>query len=132
MMSNFQSPEKELLKTVLEPLLQDFNHWFSRAQNLLESERLTFLSQQEQAQLLQRVKQSQQEVVSAQMLFQATGGEVGIESRILVPWHQLVAECWQISLKWRHLKNSELEKPSTATRLEVPLEPPLTSDQQHS
>ena len=64
-MTNFPSPERELLKTVLEPLLEDFSYWFTNAQNLLESEELTFLSEQEHSQLLQRVKQSQQEVATA-------------------------------------------------------------------
>ncbi|MEY3826974.1 MAG: hypothetical protein RLZZ148_1792 [Cyanobacteriota bacterium] len=104
-MTNFPSPERELLKTVLEPLLEDFSYWFTNAQNLLESEELTFLSEQEHSQLLQRVKQSQQEVATAKMLFHATNGQVGIEAAMLMPWHQLVAECWQISSKWRSLKN---------------------------
>jgi hypothetical protein len=104
-MTNFPSPERELLKTVLEPLLEDFSYWFTNAQNLLESEELTFLSEQEHSQLLQRVKQSQQEVATAKMLFHATNGQVGIETAMLMPWHQLVAECWQISSKWRSLKN---------------------------
>jgi hypothetical protein len=104
-MTNFPSPERELLKTVLEPLLEDFSYWFTNAQNLLESEELTFLSEQEHSQLLQRVKQSQQEVATAKMLFHATNGQVGIEAAMLMPWHQLVAECWQVSSKWRSLKN---------------------------
>ena len=104
-MTNFPSTERELLKTVLEPLLEDFSYWFTNAQNLLESEELTFLSEQEHSQLLQRVKQSQQEVATAKMLFHATNGQVGIEAAMLMPWHQLVAECWQISSKWRSLKN---------------------------
>lgn len=104
-MTNFPSPERELLKTVLEPLLEDFSYWFTNAQNLLESEGLTFLSEQEHSQLLQRVKQSQQEVATAKMLFHATNGQAGIEAAMLMPWHQLVAECWQVSSKWRSLKN---------------------------
>jgi hypothetical protein len=104
-MSNLPSPEKQLLKTVLEPLLEDFNHWFSRAQILLESEKLPFLSDQEQTEILNRVKQAQAEVGTAQMLFKATDGEVGIEARMLVPWHHLVAQCWDLSMKWRSLKN---------------------------
>ncbi|MGB7519701.1 MAG: DUF2605 family protein, partial [Spirulinaceae cyanobacterium] len=37
----------------------------------------------------------------AQMLLQATDGQAGIETATLVPWHRLVAECWQLSQKWR-------------------------------
>ena len=99
--------EQELLKTILEPLLNDFQYWFSRAETLLETERLSFLSQEEQADLLNRFKNSQKEVASAQILFQATGGQAGIDTAVLAPWHQLVAEYWQISLAWRKLNQQD-------------------------
>ncbi|HHP7229270.1 MAG TPA: DUF2605 domain-containing protein [Xenococcaceae cyanobacterium] len=97
-----QPQEKELLKTVLEPLLEDFQYWFERSRNLLETERISFYSQQEQAELLARIKYSQQQVTTAQMLFKATEGATGIDFKMLIPWHQLVAECWEVARKWRH------------------------------
>ena len=103
-MSTEQPTEKELLKTVLEPLLEDFQYWFERSRNLLESETMPFLKPQEQSQLLERIIQSQREVQTAQMLFEATGGLAGIDSKILLPWHQLVAQCWSIAQKWREAK----------------------------
>jgi hypothetical protein len=105
-MSPKQPTEKEILKTVLEPLLEDFQYWFTRSRSLLESEKLSFFSAQEQAELLERVKKTQQEVSTAQMLFKATDGKAGIESRMLVPWHQLVAECWNVARRWRELNNN--------------------------
>jgi hypothetical protein len=104
-MSTEQPTEKELLKTVLEPLLDDFQYWFKRSRFLLESEKMSFLSTQEQARLLEKIIQSQQEVQTAKMLFQATEGSAGIDSRMLLPWHQLVAECWSIAQRRRELKN---------------------------
>ena len=104
-MSTEQPTEKELLKTVLEPLLDDFQYWFERSRNLLESETMPFLESQEQAQLLAKIIQSQREVSTAQMLFQATGGSTGIDSKMLLPWHQLVAQCWNVAQKWRETKN---------------------------
>ncbi len=111
MMSHTNPTEQELLKTILDPLLEDFQYWFSRARHLLESERITFLSIEEQAELLERVKTNQQEVRTAKMLFQATGKQAGIDTRALVPWHKLVAECWQVSRKWR---SHQQENPPTA------------------
>jgi hypothetical protein len=104
-MSANHPTEKELLKTILEPLLEDFQYWFGRSRSLLETERLTFLSLEEQQDLLDRVKQSQQEVSTVQMLFKLTGGETGVETSVLVPWHKLVAECWQVAMKWRSLQS---------------------------
>lgn len=111
MMSHSNPTEQELLKTILEPLLEDFQYWFSRARHLLESERITFLSVEEQTDLLERVKRNQQEVQTAKILFEATGKQAGIDTRALVPWHKLVAECWQVSMKWRSHKQ---ENSSTA------------------
>ncbi|MEM8830842.1 MAG: DUF2605 domain-containing protein [Cyanobacteria bacterium P01_G01_bin.19] len=105
-MSIEQPTEKELLKTVLEPLLEDFQYWFERSQKLLESEKMPFFSTAEQAKLLARIVRSQQEVQTAQMLFKATDGSAGIDSKILLPWHQLVAECWNVAQKWRESKEN--------------------------
>jgi hypothetical protein len=111
-MSNSYPTEHELLKTILEPLLEDFQYWFSRAHRLLESEKISFLSPEEQAHLLERVKQAQQEVNAAKMLFKATGGQAGIDTATLVPWHQLVAQCWQVAMRWRSLKGNPSQDPN--------------------
>jgi hypothetical protein len=100
-MFNQSLPEPNLLKTVLQPLLEDFKYWFERSRSLLENERISFLGNQEQSELLGRVKQAQQEVNTAQLMFQATGGQVGIEMATLIPWHQLVTECWKVAMRFR-------------------------------
>ncbi len=105
-MPSEQPKERELLKTVLEPLLEDFQYWFARTRSLLESEQMTFFTVQQQAQLLTRIRQSQQEVSTAQILFKATDGKAGIDSKMLLLWHQLVAEGWQTAQKWREINNS--------------------------
>lgn len=108
-MPNFHPSEKELLKTLLEPLLGDFQYWFSRATTLLETELMPFFSQEEQANLLGRVRQAQKEVLSAKMLFEAMDEQVGVDMSMLMVWHQLVTECWQVSTRLRKSKqNSNL------------------------
>jgi hypothetical protein len=94
-------PEPELLKTVLQPLLEDFQYWFARSRELLEKEQLSFMSNQEQSDLLLRVKLAQDKVNTAKMLFAATNGQVGIEMETLMPWHKLVTECWQVAMRFR-------------------------------
>lgn len=94
-------PEPELLKSVLQPLLEDFQYWFSRSRSLLESERIDFMSSEEQSGLLTRVKQAQEEVNTAKMLFNATDGQVGIDTSTLMPWHRLVTECWNVAIRYR-------------------------------
>ncbi|NBD34252.1 MAG: DUF2605 family protein [Cyanobacteria bacterium] len=94
-----ESNQKELLKAILEPLLEDFQYWFSRSRTRLESERIAVLSPAEQADLLQRVKAAQEEVSATQSLFQATDGQVGVEMSTIAPWHKLVTECRQVAMK---------------------------------
>lgn len=99
--------ESELLKALLEPLLDDFQYWFGRSRKFLETEDIAFLQPGEQADLLARVQQAQQEVSAAQMLMSATGGQVGIETAALVPWHRLVTDCWQVVMQFRQQKSTE-------------------------
>ncbi|MBP5971837.1 DUF2605 domain-containing protein [Brasilonema sp. CT11] len=99
-------PEPELLKTVLQPLLEDFQYWFARSRNFLETEELLFMSQHEQSDLLTRVKKAQEEVNTAKMLFTATGGQVGIDMATLMPWHQLVTKCWNVAMRFRSQQNN--------------------------
>jgi Protein of unknown function (DUF2605) len=100
----FNSPlpaEPELLKALLQPLLDDFQYWFGRSQVLLESERLTFLTESEQQEVLQRVLESKHSVSVMQSLITATEGQVGVDMQVLMGWHKLVHECWGLSTKYR-------------------------------
>lgn len=100
-MQNSNLQGTELLKTVLEPLLEDFDYWFGQSYQMLETEQLSFMSNQEQYDLLLRVKQAQAELNSVKILFMATDRQVGINMATLIPWHQLVAECWSVARRLR-------------------------------
>ncbi|AFY42027.1 DUF2605 domain-containing protein [Nostoc sp. PCC 7107] len=105
-MQDSNLPGTELLKTVLEPLLQDFDYWFARSRHLLETEQLSFMSRQEQSDLLLRVKQAQAELNTAKMLFTATNQQVGINMTTLMPWHQLVSDCWKVAMRFHQEKEN--------------------------
>jgi len=100
-MFNFESPEPELLKGILQPLLEDFQYWFERSRHLLETQEIQFLGTEQQADLLARLIQAQQEVSTAQLLVKVTDGQAGVETAVLRPWHKLVTECWQVALRHR-------------------------------
>ncbi|MGD1851431.1 MAG: DUF2605 domain-containing protein [Cyanophyceae cyanobacterium] len=93
--------DSNLLEAILGPLLEDFQYWFTRSRSLLESQQLDCLSAEEQTTLLGRVKVAQQEVSSAQSLFKAMGAQVGVNMSTIIPWHQLVAECWNVAIRHR-------------------------------
>ncbi|BAZ90624.1 MULTISPECIES: DUF2605 domain-containing protein [Cylindrospermopsis] len=94
----------QLLQSLLEPLLEDFEYWFARSQQLLENEKISFMTEQEQSDLLDRVKQAQLEVNTSKMLFNATGKQVGLDMATLAPWHQLLGECWRVGMRYRQIK----------------------------
>ncbi len=93
--------ESDLLKNLLEPLLDDFQYWFGRSRTLLETNEISFLGAEAQADLLARIRSAQQEVSAAQMLFKATSGQVGVDTKVMAPWHRLVHECWGVAAKFR-------------------------------
>jgi hypothetical protein len=102
-------PEPDLLKAVLEPLLEDFLYWFERSRHFLENETISFLSAEEHADLLKRVKQCHEEVKTTKTLFEATGGQVGVEMAVLMPWHRLLTQCWHIAFRFRKEQCSPLQ-----------------------
>lgn len=99
------SADPELLKTLLAPLLDDFDYWFSRSQVLLESERLEFMAIEEQQRLLKRVLESLGAVRTMRSLMSAT--HAGVEMAVLMEWHRLVHECWGVSMKHRQAQKLE-------------------------
>jgi hypothetical protein len=105
-----QPSEQELLQTILQPLLVDFDYWFTRSKELLEREQIEFLGSIGQSELLDRVTQAQQEVSVAKLLFNAVDGQAGIEPSQMVGWHKIVTECWHVSMQLRQSKQIKLEE----------------------
>jgi len=98
-MGDSNLPNADLLKSVLEPLLEDFQYWFERYSQILENEKIQFMSEQEQLNLLKRVKDAECELNTVRMLFTATEKQVGIDMASVMPWHQLVTECWSVGMR---------------------------------
>ena len=98
-MENSNLSNAQLLKVILEPLLEDFQYWFDHYEQILENEKIQFMSEQEQFDLLKRVKNAQNELKTARMLFKATDQQVGLDMATVMPWHQLVTECWSVGMR---------------------------------
>lgn len=99
--------DTDLLKSVLPPLLADFQHWFGRTISMLESQTISFLTPAEQSQLLEQVRTAQQQVSVSQALSSATDSQAGIEMPVVMGWHKLVHECWGIALRLRRENAAE-------------------------
>ena len=103
-MSNPSSPETELLQSLLEPLPEDVCYWLGRSLDLFESQRLDFISETEQSNLVARVKNALKEVEVAKMLYEVTSKQVGIEISAMMPWHNLLLECQSIGMRYHQNK----------------------------
>jgi Protein of unknown function (DUF2605) len=103
-MSNPSSSESELLQSLLEPLLEDVRYWLGRSLDLLKSQRLDFISESEQSNLVIRVENALKELGVATMLYEATGKQVGIEVATMMPWHNLLLECQAIGMRYHQNK----------------------------
>ncbi|MGB7084694.1 MAG: DUF2605 domain-containing protein [Phormidesmis sp.] len=103
--------DTHLLKAVLPPLLEDFQHWFGRSVDLLETKDISFLSAEQLQDLLSRVRSAQMQVRASQSLAAATDSKAGIEMSVVMVWHKLVHECWGVALRYRK-EQAMLEPPT--------------------
>lgn len=94
-------PKQPLVQTLLEPLLNDFQHWFSESKTLLTSPKADTVETAMREDLLQQIDTAQQEVVTAKMLLMTTDGQAGVETSMVMGWHQLVMRCWQVARQIR-------------------------------
>ncbi len=100
---NANSGEPTLLAQVLSPLLDDFQYWFQRSLTLLEKGPLLGIHADDQANLLDRVREAMAETQTAASLLAITKGQVGVDPAQVMTWHTLVAECWVVARRHRSL-----------------------------
>lgn len=99
--------DKALLKSILPPLLDDFQHWFSRTLTMLDTREISFLSDAEKQDLKARVQAAQKQVGASKALTRLTESQAGIEMPVVMAWHKLVHECWGVALRLRREGSSE-------------------------
>jgi len=99
--------DPNLLKAVLPPLLDDFQHWFGRTISLLEGTQASFMTPEQQQDLLTRVQAARQQVSASQALAAATDSQAGIDMPVVMGWHKLVHECWGVAIRIRREQSSE-------------------------
>ncbi|MEM1311613.1 MAG: DUF2605 domain-containing protein [Cyanobacteria bacterium P01_C01_bin.70] len=102
-------PEKPLVQTILEPLLDDFQYWFSETKRLLNSPKAECLAASDRQALVEELNEAEQSVGTAKTLMLATGGKAGVELSVVTHWHQLVAKCWQTS---RYIRQQNANGPA--------------------
>jgi hypothetical protein len=101
--ANFSEPD--LIKELLSPLLDDFEFWFERSEKLFTSEAMLGTEATTQAALLNQVREAKQSVAAARSLLNVTEGQAGVDTQVLLRWHRLVTECWQVARLHRQSQN---------------------------
>lgn len=93
--------DANLMRTILPPLLADFQHWFASTLEMMATRDVSFLTAEQQQNLLSRVQLAQKQVSASQVLSSATDSQAGIEMPVVMGWHKLVHECWGVALRSR-------------------------------
>ncbi|MDX1978012.1 MAG: DUF2605 domain-containing protein [Pseudanabaenaceae cyanobacterium bins.68] len=106
MINPSSSAEIELMQSLLEPLLEDFRYWFGRSLELLEKERLSFMSLDTQAEFTERIRSIIGEVNAASALFQVSGKQVGVDVASITSWHKVLMECQVMGMQYRQSHQS--------------------------
>lgn len=91
----------ELLDSLLNPLLEDFDGSFARGLKLLEICPERVLDHARQAELRGRLEQAQAELRAARALRAATPAPMALEMATIAPWHALLVEVWSLSAALR-------------------------------
>ena len=99
-----------LMKTVLPPLLADFQHWFASTIEMMATRDVSFLTAEQQQNLISQVQLAQKQVSASQVLSSATDGQAGVEMPMVMSWHKLVHECWGVALRSRQEEKAKAEK----------------------
>ena len=88
-----------LMESLLRSLLDDFDHWFQRGEQLLETCPLSVMGASEQAELRARLQEGRKAVAATRALTAASSQPVAVSMEAMTPWHGLVTEVWGLASK---------------------------------
>lgn len=86
-----------LLESLLDSLLNDFNHWFKRGQELLTSCPDSVMTPDERKAMGVRIDEGLRAITATRALVNATPAAMAISMESMTPWHQLVIEVWGLA-----------------------------------
>jgi hypothetical protein len=88
-----------LLESLLDSLLNDFNHWFKRGQELIEACPDSVMSLDEREAMKVRIDEGLKAIAATRSLVNATPAAMAISMEAMAPWHQLVMEVWGLAVR---------------------------------
>ena len=88
-----------LLESLLDSLLNDFNHWFKRGQELLASCPDSVMTPDEREAMGVRIDEGLRAITATRALVNATPAAMAISMESMTPWHKLVIEVWGLAAR---------------------------------
>ena len=88
-----------LLESLLDSLLNDFNHCFKRGQELLAACPDSVLGSDESEAMGVRIDEGLKAIAATRALLRASPAAMAISMEAMTPWHQLVIEVWGLSVR---------------------------------
>ena len=95
----------DILESLLESLLADFEYWFTRGYELIEQSSDEIMTLDERQDLSARLEEGLQAVNAARSLTRAAGKPVAVSMKAMAPWHGLVTEVWGLSARLNRLQS---------------------------
>ena len=88
-----------LLDELLASLLDDFEHWFQRGEELLQACPEEVLPLQERRRMQERLQEGKKAIAATRSLVAASTQPMAISMEVMNPWHGLVTEVWGLAAR---------------------------------
>ena len=87
------------MASLLDSLLDDFDHWFSRGEELLSRCPTDVMGRDEQQALADRLLEAKKSLVATRALVSASPQPMAVSMDAMTPWHGLVTEVWGLAAR---------------------------------
>ena len=88
-----------LLDELLASLLDDFEHWFQRGEELLQACPDEVMSAEERERMDGRLQDGMKAIAATRALVAASTQPMAVSMEVMNPWHGLVTEVWALAAK---------------------------------
>ena len=96
-----------LLYELLASLLDDFDHWFQRGEELLQACPDEVMSLEERQHMEERLQDGKKAIAATRSLVAASTQPMAVSMEVMNPWHGLVTEVWALAAKLGSSRSSQ-------------------------
>ena len=88
-----------LLDELLASLLDDFDHWFQRGEELLQACPEEVMPSEERQRMEERLQDGKKAIAATRSLVAASTQPMAVSMEVMNPWHGLVTEVWALAAR---------------------------------